>query len=157
LCEARIGCPYRCVTGAVVDRERINRMNGLRRLWEWIRWPPPYRGPILSGRIDGFAYLLGWIATFAHLALWVLVLALGLHKPWRTVSTIASITATLLLLSLVIVIHRRMGRQSKLPKEIVWQWWLGPWDEVGRLIWLPVRLPEATRALLGEESSAPER
>jgi hypothetical protein len=124
-------------------------MNRLHQLWEWIRWPPPYEGPILSGRIDGVAYLVGWVATFAHLALWVLVLALGLHKPWRTVSTIASIIATLLLLSLVIVIHRRMGHHSKLPKEIVWQWWLGPWDEVGRLIWLPVRLPEATRALLG--------
>jgi len=131
-------------------------VTSLRRFWDWIRWPAPYPGPILSGRIDGFAYLLGWIATFAHLALWVIVLALGLHKPWHTISTIASISATLLLLSLVIAIHRRMGNNGKLPKEIVWQWWLGPWDEIGRLIWLPVRLPEATRALLGTPST-PER
>jgi hypothetical protein len=128
-------------------------MTALRRVWEWIRWPAPYEGPILEGRIDGFAYLLGWLATFAHLALWVVVLVLELRKPWHTVSTIASIIATLLLLSLVIVIHRRMGHHGKLPKEIVWQWWLGPWDAVGRLVWLPVRLPEATRALFGMRSA----
>jgi len=29
----------------------------------------------------------------------------------------------------------------------VWQWWLGPWDPVGRLVWLPVRLGEAWRTL----------
>jgi hypothetical protein len=43
----------------------------LRRLIDFIRFLPPYEGPILSGRIDGFAYLIGWIATFAHLALGV--------------------------------------------------------------------------------------
>ena len=120
----------------------------IRRFWEAIRWPPPYDGPILSGRLDGFAYLLGWIATFAHLLLWVFVLALGLDKPWPTLSTVASATATLLLLTIVIVIHRRMGNRSKLSHSVVWQWWLGPWDPVGRLVWLPVRLPEALHALL---------
>jgi hypothetical protein len=106
----------------------------IRRLWDWVRWPPPYDGPILSGRIDGFAYLLGWTATFAHLTLWVFVLLLGLD--------------TLLLLTIVIVIHRRVGERHKLPRTVVWQWWLGPWDPVGRLVWLPVRLPEAARALV---------
>ena len=113
-----------------------------------VRLPPPYGGPILSGRIDGFAYLLGWIATFAHLTLWVIVLLLGLDKPWRTISTLASILATLLLLTIVILIHRRMGERRKLHRAVVWQWWLGPWDPVGRLVWLPVRLPEAARALV---------
>ena len=121
----------------------------LHRLWTLVRFPPPYQGPILSGRIDGAAYLLGWLATFAHITLWVLVLALGLHKPWKTVSTIATVIATLLLLTIVIVIHRRMGHGDKLSRNIVWQWWLGPWDPsgVGRLVWLPVRIAEAVRVL----------
>ena len=86
----------------------------IRRLWNVVRFPPPYQGPILSGRLDGAAYLLGWTATFAHLALWIVVLALGLHRPWQTISTSASIIATLLLLTIVLVIHRRMGRRGKL-------------------------------------------
>ena len=92
-----------------------------------------------------------WLATFAHLLLWVFVLVLGLDKPWPTVSTLASSTATLLLLTVVIVIHRRMGNRSKLSRSVVWQWWLGPWDPVGRLVWLPVRLPEAAHALFAGE------
>jgi hypothetical protein len=119
------------------------------RIWRAIRFPPPYQGAILSGRVDGVAYLLGWTATFAHLALWVVVLALGLHRPWKTISTAASVIATLLLLTIVIAIHRRMGEHKKLHRSIIWHWWLGPWDSVGRLVWLPVRLGEATRAALG--------
>jgi len=123
----------------------------IRRLWNLVRFPPPYDGPILSGRVDGIAYLFGWLATLAHLTLWVVVLVLGLHSPWKTVSTLASIVATLLLLSIVIVIHRRMGHGGKLTRSVVWQWWLGPWDPVGvgRLVWLPVRIPEAIRAVIG--------
>jgi hypothetical protein len=116
-------------------------------MWNAVRFPPPYDGPILSGRLDGVAYLLGWLATFAHIMLWVVVLAAGLHKPWTAISTAASIIATLLLLTIVIVIHRRTGHHTKLSKAIVWQWWLGPWDPVGRLVWLPVRIPEAARAV----------
>ena len=119
------------------------------RLWRAVRFPPPYQGRILSGRIDGVAYLLGWTATFAHVALWVVVLALGLHRPWETISTAASIIATLLLLTIVIVIHRRMGAHGKLSRDVMWQWWLGPWDPVGRLVWLPVRLGEAADAARG--------
>ncbi len=124
----------------------------LRKLWEWIRWPPPYEGPILSGRLDGGAYLLGWIATFTHLALWVVVLVFGLATPWPWISTGASVVGTLVLLTIVLVIHRRIGDHGKLPKDVVWQWWLGPWDAVGRLVWLPVRLPEAVHALSGRDS-----
>jgi hypothetical protein len=120
------------------------------RLWEAIRFPPSYTGPILSGRIDGAAYLLGWLATLAHVTLWVVVLALGLHTPWKTVSSLVSVVATLFLLTIVIVIHRRMGRDDRLSRAVVWQWWLGPWDPtgIGRLVWLPVRIPEAVRALV---------
>jgi hypothetical protein len=129
-----------------VDADRQTKRG---RLWDAIRFPPPYKGPILSGRTDGAAYLLGWLATFAHITLWIVVLALGLHKPWETISTLTSIIATLFLLTIVIVIHRRMGHHSKLSRAIVWQWWLGPWDSVGvgRLVWLPVRLREALHAL----------
>jgi len=127
-----------------------------RRLWELIKFPAPYEGAILSGRLDGFAYLLGWVATFAHLSLWVVVLLFGLDKPWPTISTAASILATLLLLTIVLVIHRRLGHSTKLARNVVWQWWLGPWDSVGRLVWLPVRLPEAARAALGVVPSSRE-
>jgi hypothetical protein len=119
------------------------------RLIEWIRFPPPYEGLILSGRIDGFAYLLGWGATFFHLTLWVFVLLLGLDTPWPIVSTMSSVIATLLFITIVIVIHRRLGEHRRLPLNVVWQWWLGPWDSVGRLVWLPVRLPEALRTVVG--------
>jgi hypothetical protein len=123
----------------------------MREFIDLVRFPPPYDGPILSGRIDGFAYLLGWGATFAHLAMWVCVLLLGLNKPWPTVSTFASVVGTLLFITLVIVVHRRMGEVRKLSRDVVWQWWLGPWDPVGRLVWLPVRLPEAARAVWGAD------
>lgn len=121
----------------------------IRRLFEMIRFPPPYKGPILSGRLDGFAYLIGWTVTFAHLALAACVLLLGLDKPWPEISTLTSSIGTLFLLTIVIVIHRRLGNVSKkLPLHVVWQWWLGPWDPVGRLVWLPVRLPEAWRVIV---------
>jgi hypothetical protein len=120
----------------------------IRRLYEIVRFPPAYEGPILSGRIDGSAYLIGWAATFAHLTVWLFVLLVGLDKPWPTIATLASILATLLLLTIVILIHRRMGERRKLSRAVVWQWWLGPWDPVGRLVWLPVRLPEAARAVV---------
>ena len=119
----------------------------IRRFIDFIRFPPAYDGPILTGRIDGFVYLLGWIATFAHLTLAACVLILGFHSPWSTVSTVTSTVGTLLFITIVIVIHRRMGESTALPRAVVWQWWLGPWDPVGRLVWLPVRLPEAFRAL----------
>jgi hypothetical protein len=121
----------------------------IRRAWEFIKFPPPYEGRILSGRIDGVAYLLGWLATAAHLALWVVVLVAGFGRPWKTVSTLTSVIATLLLLTIVLVIHRRMGHHAKLAKSIVWQWWLGPWDPIGRLVWLPVRLGEAWTVAAG--------
>jgi hypothetical protein len=120
----------------------------LRRSIEFIRWPKPYEGPILSGRIDGAAYLIGWIATLTHLTLAICVIAFDAGDPWPIVSTIVSSIGTVLLITIVIVIHRRIGETKKLPREVVWQWWAGPWDSVGRLVWLPVRIPEAWRALI---------
>jgi hypothetical protein len=128
----------------------------IRRLVEFVRFPPPYQGPILSGRLDGLAYVSGWVVTALHLALAAGVLLLGLDRPWPTVSTVASIIGTLFLITIVIVIHRRMGERSRLSRQVVWQWWLGPWDPVGRLVWLPVRLPEAFRAI-GDGALRPER
>jgi hypothetical protein len=128
----------------------------VRRLIDLIRFPTPYEGPILSGRIDGAAYLVGWIATFAHLTLAACVLLLGFDKPWPEVSTATSVFGTLLFITIVIVIHRRLGEGRTLPREVVWQWWLGPWDPVGRLVWLPVRLGEAAHAIVhGTPSSQP--
>ena len=102
----------------------------IRRLIEFIRFPPPYEGPILSGRIDGVAYVFGWVVTVAHLALAGGVLLLGFGAPWPTVSAVASSIGALFFITIVIVIHRRIGEQSKLPRDVVWQWWLGPWDRV---------------------------
>ena len=119
-----------------------------RRFIELVRFPPPYPGPILSGRLDGFVYLLGWLLTAAHLSLAGGVFLFGLNTPWPLVSTITSTVGTLLFISIVIAIHRRLGEHRALPRDLVWQWWLGPWDPVGRLVWLPVRLPEAARALV---------
>ncbi len=125
----------------------------IRRLIDLVRFPPPYEGPILAGPIDGAAYLVGWTLTFAHLALGASVLVLGLDRPWPVVSSVTSVVGTLLFISIVIVIHRRLdeGERRGLPRDIVWQWWLGPWDAVGRLVWLPVRLPEAVRAIRQRE------
>jgi hypothetical protein len=135
--------------GSADDGTGAARPSKLRRFIEFIRFPPPYPGPILTGRIDGAAYLVGWTAMAAHLTLWVAVAFLGFVTPWPVVSAIASFAATMLFISIVIVIHRRMGEYRRLPKDLVWQWWLGPWDPVGRLVWLPVRLPEAVGALSG--------
>lgn len=120
----------------------------LKELVDWVRFPPPYEGSIMSGRVDGVVYVVGWTATVAHLGLWVVVLVLGLGSPWSLVSTIASAVGTLLFITLVMVIHRRLGERRRLPLDVVWQWWLGPWDPVGRLVWLPVRLPEAMHSAL---------
>jgi hypothetical protein len=129
----------------------------IRSFIDFIRWPPPYQGPILSGRIDGIAYLLGWIATLAHISLAVCVLVLGLDRPWPIVSAFTSGLATVFLISIVIAIHRRLGVRKALPHEVIWQWWAGPWDSVGRLVWLPVRLPEAWRAAVhGQTIDHPE-
>jgi hypothetical protein len=127
----------------------------IRRFIDFIRFPPPYEGSILSGRIDGFAYLLGWIATFAHLGLGACVLLLGLDRPWPIVSSVTSAIGTLLFITIVIVIHRRLGERRALPRDLVWQCWLGPWDPVGRLVWLPVRLPESLRAIARGTPDAP--
>ena len=121
----------------------------IRRLIEIVRFPPPYKGAILSGRIDGIAYLTGWVITAAHLTLAAGVLFFDFGAPWPTVSALTSTIGTLFFITIVIVIHRRIGEGSTLPREVVWQWWLGPWDPVGRLVWLPVRLPEAFRATRG--------
>ncbi|MGZ4710182.1 MAG: hypothetical protein ACXWBN_15710 [Acidimicrobiales bacterium] len=120
------------------------------RLIDIVRFPPAYEGAILSGRIDGIAYVVGWFVTLAHLTLAVGVLFFGFGAPWPTVSTLASTIGTLFFITIVIVIHRRLGEGSTLPRDVVWQWWLGPWDPVGRLVWLPVRLPEACRAARGQ-------
>jgi len=131
--------------------DAVSKPGSIRRLIELIRFPPPYEGPILNGRIDGIAYLVGWLATLTHLALAVCVLVLGLDQPWPIVSTITSSVGTLFFITIVIVIHRRMGEFRALSRDVVWQWWLGPWDPVGRLVWLPVRLPEAVRATIRGE------
>jgi len=134
---------------AAPEPDAAPRRSLLRRAWDAVRLPPPHVGPILSGRIDGAAYLMAWVVTFVHLGLAACVFLLGLARPWPVVSALVSGAGTLILLTLVIVIHRRLGHRDTLSKALVWQWWLGPWDPVGRLVWLPVRLGEAWTVLFG--------
>ena len=91
----------------------------LRRAWEWVKFPPPYPGPVLDGRVDGVAYLVAWLATLVHLSLAAFVFLLGLDQPWPIVSAVVSGIGTILLLTLVIVIHRRMGQRRRLYNVVI--------------------------------------
>ena len=108
--------PTRGAHGARSPARRAPRRSLLRRAWDVVRLPPPHVGPILSGRIDGAAYLMAWLVTFVHLGLAACVFLLGLARPWPVVSALVSGTGTLILLTLVIVIHRRLGHRDTLSK-----------------------------------------
>ena len=49
---------------------------------------------------------------------------------------------------MVIAIHQRFEvHHGGRARHAVTVWWRGPWDPVGRLIWLPVRLADAWQVL----------
>ena len=69
--------------GRDVRRLAVEPTAMIRRLVEFVRFPPPYEGPILSGRLDGIAYVSGWVVTALHLALAAGVLCSASTDPGR--------------------------------------------------------------------------
>lgn len=122
----------------------------LQRFVSWIRWPPPAHTEVLfRSRTTAAAYLAGWGLTVTHLVFWSL-LALGvLHgQAWTITASVVAGTATLIFIVLIISTHRQAGRESRgLHREVLGAWWMGPWDPVGRQVWLPVRLGAGWRSL----------
>ncbi len=121
----------------------------LRRVWKAVRFPPPVDAPLFSTRSHGVVYLGAWGLTAAHLTLWLLI-AVGVlagRAPQIWVSVL-SFVATCLLIWMVLATHRRLQlRYGGTARHVVTVWWRGPWDPVGRQVWLPVRLSAAWNAL----------
>ena len=104
---------------------------------------------LFRSRATGASYLAGWGLTVTHLVFWSL-LALGvLHgQGWTITASVVAGTATLIFIALIITTHRRAGRESRrLHREVLGAWWMGPWDPIGRQVWLPVRFGAAWRSV----------
>ena len=125
------------------------RHGRVRHVFEAIRFPPPVEDPLFSSRAQGASYLGVWGLTVTHLILWLLI-AVGLLASEALVIGVSllSAAATCLFVVMVIAAHRRLQiYRGSTARHIAAVWWRGPWDPVGRLIWLPVRLPAAWHAL----------
>ena len=130
----------------------------VRRTWDSVRWPPPHEGQLFTRRGQAAGYLGAWGLTSAHIVIWVLIAVGVLHGlGFKVGNSVLSFVATCLLVWVVIATHRRLqidhgGRT----RHVLAAWWMGPWDAVGRVVWLPVRLPTAARTVLrGPESAEP--
>ena len=103
-------------------------------------------------------YLGAWGLTATHLILWLLI-AIGLLTSEALVIGVSllSFAATCLLIGMVIAAHRRLQLyHGGTTRHLATVWWRGPWDPVGRLIWLPVRLPAAWHTLRHPTSPPPQ-
>ncbi len=122
----------------------------MQRFVAWIRWPQPTETDVLfRSRTTGGAYLAGWGLTVTHGVFWLL-LSLGvLHGQGFTITaSLVASTATIIFIVLIISTHRRAGRDHRrLHHEVLGAWWMGPWDPIGRQVWLPVRFGAAWRSL----------
>ncbi|HUO47732.1 MAG TPA: hypothetical protein VMU09_02765, partial [Acidimicrobiales bacterium] len=121
----------------------------LRRGWDYVRWPPPHEGPLFSRRSQAAGYLGAWGLTVTHVVLWVLI-AVGVLKGLGLTigNSVLSFLATCLLLWVVITTHHRLQiEHGGRTRHVATAWWMGCWDPVGRLVWLPVRLPTAWHVL----------
>ncbi|HEY8043366.1 MAG TPA: hypothetical protein VIF35_03825 [Streptosporangiaceae bacterium] len=119
------------------------------RAYAAVRFPPPIDDPLFSTRAQAASYLGAWGLTVTHLILW-LVIAIGLLTSEALVIgvSVLSFIATCLFIGMVIAAHRRLRLyHGGTTRHMVTVWWRGPWDPVGRLVWLPVRLPAAWHAL----------
>jgi len=124
-----------------------------------MRFPPPVDDPLISSRRQAATYLGAWGLTATHLILWLLI-AIGLLTSEALVIGVSllSFAATCLLIGMVIAAHRRLQLyHGGTTRHLATVWWRGPWDPVGRLIWLPVRLPAAWRALRHPTGPRPPR
>ena len=81
--------------------------------------------------------------------LWVLIFFGALvGAAWTFGTALTSAIATALLIWMVVRAHRRLRmHRGGTTRQIAAAWWRGPWDPVGRVVWLPVRLPTAWRTL----------
>ena len=123
-----------------------------------VRFPPPVDDPLFSSRAQGASYLGAWGLTATHLILWLLI-AIGLLTSEALVIGVSllSFAATCLFIGMVIAAHRRLELyHGRTTRHMATVWWRGPWDPVGRLVWLPVRLPAAWHALRHPAISAPK-
>ena len=115
-----------------------------------MRFPPPVDDPLISSRRQAATYLGAWGLTATHLILGLLI-AIGLLTSEPIVigvSTPLLFAATCLFIGMVIAAHRRLRLyHGGTTRHLATVWWRGPWDPVGRLIWLPVRLPAAWHTL----------
>ena len=117
-----------------------------------VRLPPPVDDPLISSRGQAATYLGAWGLTATHLILWLLI-AIGLLTSEALVIGVSllSFAATCLLIGMVIAAHRRLQLyHGGTTRHLATVWWRGPWDPVGRLIWLPVRLPAEWHPLATE-------
>jgi hypothetical protein len=131
-------------------KSTMNQQGWLRRLWDLVRWAEPYDGPLFANRAQARTYLIAWLCFFAYVVIW-LVIAFGLWTGWqaKVSNGVFSLASTVLLVWMVIAVHQRLKiSHGGTTRHIVAAWWMGPWDSVGRVVWLPVRLGEAWRVSL---------
>lgn len=129
--------------------EAAPRRSRFRRGWDIVKFPPPAEGQLFTSRASGASYLGAWGLTATHLILWILIAASILTAEAVTIGNSAlSFAATCLLIWMVMSIHHRFQiRRGGKARHVVSVWWRGPWDPVGRQIWLPVRFGSAWRVM----------
>ena len=133
----------------MTDHAKTGPHGLIRRVYGVIRLPLPVDDPLFSSRTQAASYLGAWGLTATHLILWLLI-AIGLLTSEALIIGVSllSFTATCLFIAMVIAAHRRLRiYHGGTTRHMATVWWRGPWDPVGRLIWLPVRLPAAWHAL----------
>jgi hypothetical protein len=141
----------------MTDPAKTEHHGLVRRVHGAVRLPPSVDDPLFSSRAQAASYLSAWGLTITHLILWLLI-AIGLLTSEALVIGVSllSFAATCLFIGMVIAAHRRLQLyRGSTTRHLATVWWRGPWDPVGRLIWLPVRLPAAWRALRHQTSTPP--
>jgi len=130
------------------DQEKA-RPSLVRRGYDVVKFPAPAEGQLFSSRASGASYLGAWGLTATHLIIWVLIALSILTSDAITIgNSILSLGATCMLIWIVISTHHRfkIERGGKV-RHLASAWWRGPWDPVGRQIWLPVRFGSAWQAV----------
>jgi hypothetical protein len=121
----------------------------VRRVYGIVRFPPPVDEPLFSSRAQGASYIGAWALTSAHVVLWILIAVGVLASESLLIGvSLLSFAATCMFIGMVITTHRRLELyHGRTTRHLITVWWRGPWDPVGRLIWLPVQLRTAWHAL----------
>jgi hypothetical protein len=129
--------------------EAAPRRSLVRRGYDVVKFPPPAEGQLFTSRASGASYLGAWGLTATHLILWILIAVSILTSEAVTIgNAVLSVVATCLFIWMVISIHHRFRIQrGGRARHVVSVGWRGPWDPVGRQIWLPVRFGAAWRVV----------